>query len=75
LTKAAHDVNACLPVFDEFLALRDSNFCSDWEGKAGLMKSLARRSGFDHEKLTFHHAGRDFRLTDVHGTVVKGILA
>jgi hypothetical protein len=31
--------------------------------------------GFDHERLTFHHAGRDFRLTDVHGKVVKGILA
>ena len=31
--------------------------------------------GFDHERLTFHHAGRDFRLTDVHGKVVKAILA
>jgi hypothetical protein len=31
--------------------------------------------GFDHEKLTFRHAGRDFRLTDVHGTVVHDILA
>jgi hypothetical protein len=31
--------------------------------------------GFDHEKLTFRHAGRDFRLTDVAGRVVKGILA
>jgi Protein of unknown function (DUF1501) len=31
--------------------------------------------GFDHEKLTFRHAGRDFRLTDVHGSVVKAILA
>lgn len=31
--------------------------------------------GFDHEKLTFRHAGRDFRLTDVHGNVVKEILA
>lgn len=31
--------------------------------------------GFDHEKLTYHHAGRDYRLTDVHGQVVKGILA
>jgi arylsulfatase A-like enzyme len=30
--------------------------------------------GFDHEKLTFRHAGRDFRLTDVHGKVVKEIL-
>ncbi|MCA9127269.1 MAG: DUF1501 domain-containing protein [Planctomycetales bacterium] len=31
--------------------------------------------GFDHERLTFHHAGRDFRLTDVHGRVVHEILA
>jgi len=30
--------------------------------------------GLDHEKLTFRHAGRDFRLTDVHGNVVKAIL-
>lgn len=31
--------------------------------------------GFNHEKLTFRYAGRDFRLTDVHGRVVKEILA
>jgi hypothetical protein len=31
--------------------------------------------GFDHEQLTFRHAGRDFRLTDVHGKVVKDIIA
>jgi arylsulfatase A-like enzyme len=31
--------------------------------------------GFDHERLTFRHAGRDFRLTDVHGKVVKALLA
>jgi len=31
--------------------------------------------GLDHEKLTFRHAGRDFRLTDVHGTVHDGIFA
>jgi Protein of unknown function (DUF1501) len=31
--------------------------------------------GFNHEKLTFRHAGRDFRLTDVHGNVVKALLA
>jgi len=31
--------------------------------------------GLDHEKLTFRHAGRDYRLTDVEGTVVKEILA
>ncbi len=31
--------------------------------------------GFDHEKLTFRNAGRDFRLTDVHGKVVQEIIA
>jgi hypothetical protein len=31
--------------------------------------------GLDHEKLTYRHAGRDFRLTDVSGEVVKEILA
>jgi hypothetical protein len=31
--------------------------------------------GLDHERLTYRHAGRDFRLTDVAGNVVKGILA
>jgi hypothetical protein len=31
--------------------------------------------GFDHTKLTFRYAGRDFRLTDVAGNVVKGVLA
>ncbi len=31
--------------------------------------------GFDHTRLTYRHAGRDFRLTDVHGRVVSEILA
>jgi hypothetical protein len=31
--------------------------------------------GIDHEKLTYRYAGRDFRLTDVYGEVVRGILA
>lgn len=31
--------------------------------------------GFDHEKLTFRHAGRDFRLTDVQGRVVNDLMA
>ena len=40
-----------------------------------LQATILHLLGFDHEKLTFQHAGRDFRLTDVHGKVVKGILA
>jgi len=31
--------------------------------------------GFDHEKLTYRYAGRDFRLTDVHGRVVHELIA
>jgi uncharacterized protein (DUF1501 family) len=31
--------------------------------------------GFDHERLTFRHAGRDFRLTDVSGNVIREIVA
>jgi uncharacterized protein (DUF1501 family) len=31
--------------------------------------------GIDHERLTYRFQGRDFRLTDVHGKLVKGILA
>jgi len=31
--------------------------------------------GLDHERLTYHYAGRDFRLTDVHGTVAHEIMA
>ncbi len=31
--------------------------------------------GFDHTRLTYRYGGRYFRLTDVHGAVVKGVLA
>jgi hypothetical protein len=31
--------------------------------------------GLDHEKLTFRHAGRDYRLTDIYGNVVKAIMS
>jgi hypothetical protein len=31
--------------------------------------------GIDHQRLTFPYGGREFRLTDVHGEVVKDILA
>ncbi|HEY2908829.1 MAG TPA: DUF1501 domain-containing protein, partial [Gemmataceae bacterium] len=39
-----------------------------------VQATILNQLGFDHEKLTFRHAGRDFRLTDVHGRVVKDIL-
>jgi hypothetical protein len=37
--------------------------------------TLLQCLGFNHEKLTFHHQGRDFRLTDVSGNVVPKLLA
>ena len=40
-----------------------------------LHATLLHLLGFDHERFTYRHAGRDFRLTDVHGTVVKDIIA
>lgn len=40
-----------------------------------LHATLLHLLGFDHEKLTYRYAGRDFRLTDVEGHVVKDIIA
>lgn len=40
-----------------------------------LHATMLHLLGFDHERLTFRYAGRDFRLTDVSGEVVRGILA
>ena len=40
-----------------------------------LHATMLHLLGFDHEKLTYRYAGRDFRLTDVHGKVVREVLA
>jgi hypothetical protein len=40
-----------------------------------LQATILNQLGLDHERLTFRYAGRDFRLTDVHGRVVNEILA
>jgi len=40
-----------------------------------LHATILNQLGFDHTRLTYRHAGRDFRLTDVHGEVVKAIIA
>ena len=40
-----------------------------------LHATILHLLGFDHEKLTYRFAGRDFRLTDVHGNVAREILA
>jgi hypothetical protein len=40
-----------------------------------LHATILHLLGFNHEQFTYRHAGRDFRLTDVYGKVVKDILA
>jgi len=40
-----------------------------------LNATILHQLGIDHERLTYRHQGRDFRLTDVHGNVVNGILS
>jgi hypothetical protein len=40
-----------------------------------LHATILHLLGFDHEKLTYRFAGRDFRLTDVHGHVVRDLIA
>ena len=37
--------------------------------------TLLHLLGIDHKRLTYRFQGRDFRLTDVHGEVVKAVLA
>jgi hypothetical protein len=37
--------------------------------------TILRLLGIDHTKLTYRFSGRDFRLTDVHGQVVDGLMA
>src|SRR5437660_2100511 len=40
-----------------------------------LHATMLKLLGFDHERLTYRYAGRDFRLTDVHGKVVEELIA
>jgi hypothetical protein len=40
-----------------------------------LNATLLHLLGIDHTRLVFRHQGRDYRLTDVHGTVVRDLLA
>jgi hypothetical protein len=51
-----------------FAAVKDGTHVHD------LHATILNRLGLDHEKLTYNYAGRDFRLTDVSGNVVKPIL-
>ncbi len=56
---------------DEFGFAAAENPVSAHDLHATMLHTL----GFDHEKLTYRYAGRDFRLTDVHGRVIQEILA
>jgi hypothetical protein len=40
-----------------------------------LQATILNQLGLDHERLTYKFQGREFRLTDVHGKVVKPILS
>jgi hypothetical protein len=40
-----------------------------------MQATILHQMGIDHKRLTFRHQGRDYRLTDVHGKVVKDILS
>lgn len=40
-----------------------------------LNATILHLLGIDHRRLTYRHQGRDFRLTDVHGQVVRDLLA
>jgi hypothetical protein len=40
-----------------------------------LQATILHLMGIDHERLTFRAQGRNFRLTDVHGRVVKDVIA
>jgi len=40
-----------------------------------LHATILHLMGFDHTKLTYRNAGRDYRLTDVHGNVVREVIA
>jgi hypothetical protein len=50
-------------------AVRDKMHVHDWHA------TILHLLGFDHKRLTFNYAGRNFRLTDVHGEVVDGVIA
>ena len=40
-----------------------------------LHATILHLLGIDHKQFTYRYAGRDFRLTDVHGNVVKDVIA
>jgi len=51
------------------------NVATDGVHVHDLQATILHQLGIDHERLTYRFQGRNFRLTDVHGHVVKGVLA
>lgn len=51
-----------------YAAVENKAHIHDWHA------TILNQLGLDHEKLTYRYAGRDFRLTDVSGTVIKDII-
>ncbi len=51
------------------------NIVSDPVHVHDLNATILHLLGIDHTRLTYRYQGRDYRLTDVHGEVVKGVLA
>ena len=56
---------------DELGYFAVENKCEVYDLYATVLHLL----GMDHEKLTYRFGGRDFRLTDVHGHVIREVLA
>ena len=56
---------------DEFGRRAVEDVATVWDFYATVLHLL----GFDHERLTYYHNGLDRRLTDVHGRVLRSILA
>ena len=51
------------------------NITADPVSVYDLQATILHLLGIDHKRLTYRFQGRDFRLTDVHGELVSGILA
>jgi len=52
-----------------FHAVENRHYVTD------IHATILHQLGFDHEKLTYRYNGRDFRLTDVYGNVVKELVS
>ena len=73
--KGPHHVSSCL---DDVIGATDEvglRAAVDKTHVHDVHATLLHLLGIDHERLTYRHAGRDYRLTDIAGEVVTGIIA